>query len=264
MYQGRLRSHAKHNEIEEAPDKKRKLDVSRACRRVVKRKLETADEKAKVNTDVSTARLCKWLASRVRLVPKNKVDPITLEPPVPPIFKHVSDEGYVTAFDAATLANYFRATGNFVHPTTRQSFNRVEIRRLDKVLQATGPSLTETREELEARRGRSLEQLAEVRRLETTLQITFDDMLSASRLNQNPRHALNQMILLFFPAYHMMILQLLALHQPVAAVLDLVVAQCQAVMETVDRHHLELVSLILAELEAVCETLHASMNPVRP
>lgn len=75
----------------------------------------------------------RWWCRRRRLFPKNLVDCITLEPVEPPVFKHVSDSGYVTAFSALTLANYMVASGNFTHPQFRTPFNAVELRRLDKL-----------------------------------------------------------------------------------------------------------------------------------
>jgi hypothetical protein len=248
MYQGRLRSHKRTRELDEKG--------GQPSVRLKRKRVENDRSSA-------LAHISKWLQQRLHLVARNKVDPITLEAPEAPVFKHVSEDGFVTAFDARNLAEYFRATGNFIHPTTRVPLNDVELRRLDKVLGGSaGPPLMPHRRELEERRGRSMQQMMEVRRLETTLQLTLDDMLQASRLRANPRVALSHIILVHFPAYHAVMMQLLALNHPVEALLATVAGQCLTVVEAAERCHLELVSLILTELDAVCQTLQAI--PIRP
>lgn len=75
----------------------------------------------------------KWWKHWIQLKPQNTHDYITLEPVEPPIFLHVSDTRFVTAFSASTLANCFEASGDFKHPHSRTPFNVVEIRRLDAI-----------------------------------------------------------------------------------------------------------------------------------
>jgi hypothetical protein len=244
MYQGRLRSHKRVLVVVDSPRKRQ-------------RKLHADDDREKAGVKIS-----RWLAQRLQLMARNRVDPITLEPPEPPVFKHVSEERFVTAFDATNLAEYFRATGNFTHPASRVPFNNIELRRLDKLLKDS--NLTAQRQELEERRGRSNAQWMEVRRLEVTLQITLEDMLTAARTRTSARVALSHIILVHFPAYHAIIMQLLALQQPVEALLQIVTSQSQTVIDAVERCHLELIAVILAELEAVAETLRAIPRPSIP
>lgn len=79
-------------------------------------------------------RILLWYRQRTRLRPMNQEDPITLEPPSPPVYKHIDSNGSVTAFDATCLAAYFECSGNFVHPTSRQPFYRADVWRLERVL----------------------------------------------------------------------------------------------------------------------------------
>ena len=263
MYQGRLRSHKRTRETEEPeaaiPNLLKRKRVQQVS--APEKKVKVANHQT-VERSSATVRIAKWLRRCLQLVARNKVDPITLEPPELPVFKHITEDRFVTAFDAQTLADYFRTTGNFIHPTTRVPFNDIEVRRLDKVLKGVAAPLMPNRVELEERRGRTMSQMMEIRRLETTLQITLDDMLQASRTRVNPRTGLSHIILVHFPAYHTVIMQMLAMNHPVESLLTIVGSQCQTVVEAAERCHLELISLILAELEAVCQTLHAI--PLRP
>ena len=75
----------------------------------------------------------KWYRCQIHpYVPVNQLDYITLEPPQPPIFYHISPQRHVTAFDAKTLMEYLVQTGNLIHPQTRAPFNDVELRRLSR------------------------------------------------------------------------------------------------------------------------------------
>lgn len=61
----------------------------------------------------------------------NRTDPITLDRLQYPLFFHVTPS-QTFAFHAPTLIDYIVATGDFRNPFTRQEFNIVEIRRLQK------------------------------------------------------------------------------------------------------------------------------------
>jgi hypothetical protein len=76
--------------------------------------------------------LSRWGVRRWRNRWRNERDPITQEPPEPPIYRHVSDRGHVTAFNAPTLLQYIVATGNFEHPETRTPFTRNELSRISR------------------------------------------------------------------------------------------------------------------------------------
>lgn len=80
-------------------------------------------------------RLQRWWRLMLQLRPHNHLDCITMEPVQPPVFRHVSDNGHVTAFSAMTLAEYLHSSGNFSHPEYRTQFLSVEIRRLDRITQ---------------------------------------------------------------------------------------------------------------------------------
>jgi hypothetical protein len=74
----------------------------------------------------------RWWRHFKQLKPSNTVDCITLEPVEKPVFLHVSDTGYVTAFSAMALAQYMVTSGNFTHPQFRTPFHSVELLRLDR------------------------------------------------------------------------------------------------------------------------------------
>ena len=61
----------------------------------------------------------------------NRTDPITLDTIKYPLFFHVT-KTQTFAFHAPTLIQYIASTGDFRNPFTRQQFNVVEIRRLQK------------------------------------------------------------------------------------------------------------------------------------
>lgn len=81
------------------------------------------------------AKIAAWITKRVRTFARNTTDPITLDPLLTPVFKHVHPRtGFVYGFHPETLAAYFTTSRNFTHPLTREPFNVVEVRRLTKLL----------------------------------------------------------------------------------------------------------------------------------
>lgn len=96
-------------------------------------------------------RLQRWWRALKRLQPSNTADCITLEPVEKPVFLHVSDQGYVTAFTAISLAQYMATSGNFTHPQFRTPFNDVELWRLDRCTQKRF-NLLQNRESIQSER----------------------------------------------------------------------------------------------------------------
>lgn len=119
----------------------------------------------------------------MRLRPVNDVDPITLEPPTPPVFKHFNSAGKLNAFDARNLAEYFRVSGNFIHPVTREPFTRVDVMRLQNLLPPEERTLLQQMPQLAAQREASLNADSEVRVAETAVQLILENVseLAVSR-----------------------------------------------------------------------------------
>jgi hypothetical protein len=85
----------------------------------------------------ASAKICKWLGSRIRCACKNRTDPITLEDLKTPLFKQINNSnGYVYGFDPEALSEYFIVSKKCVHPITRELLSIVEIRRLAKLVAA--------------------------------------------------------------------------------------------------------------------------------
>jgi hypothetical protein len=144
-----------------------------------------------LRSHVKTARmtLSRWLARTWRQRPRNFTDPITLDRLTPPVFKQVDAHGHVHAFDPATLAAYFRASGHFINPVTREVLNNVELRRLQKLLPASEPSLVDARARLEAERAASFSQQADMHTMQMQIELSFHDLLAYAvspgfRINQ--------------------------------------------------------------------------------
>lgn len=199
---------------------------------------------ATLNKFYALQRIQKWLVKRIRLKPVNDVDPITLEPPTPPVFKHFNTTGKLNAFDARTLAHYFRSTGNFIHPVTREPFTRVDVLRLQNLLPPDERNLLQQMPALEAERDASLNAEAEVRVAEAAAQIVLDNI---NELSMAPQiHALRQLRIL----YNMFMPDLIMIVSSVAvtygtehalrivnnAVAWLDAQQCSNLVEMVDGH----------------------------
>lgn len=128
----------------------------------------------------------RWLRQVVRMRPVNEVDPITLEPPTPPVFKHFNSTGKLNAFDARNLAAYFRATGNFIHPVTREPFTRIDVLRLQNLLPPEERTLLDQIPELEAQRDAALQHDADLRVAETATQLILDQINELSLVARVP------------------------------------------------------------------------------
>ena len=133
--------------------------------------------------------LARWLARTWRQRPRNFTDPITLERLSPPVFKQIDAHGHVHAFDPATLAAYFRASGHFINPVTREVMNNVELRRLQKLLPNSDPNLVHERVQLEAARQASFTQQADMHTMQMQIELSFHDLLAYAvspgfRINQ--------------------------------------------------------------------------------
>ena len=75
--------------------------------------------------------LVRFFRYAKRRRPINTEDPITQEKLSFPVFFHVTETN-TFAFHAPTLIAYITATGDFRNPYTREEFNVVEVRRLQK------------------------------------------------------------------------------------------------------------------------------------
>ena len=69
----------------------------------------------------------KDILAAIQTPPANAVDPITLEPPAAPVFRHTAENGIVTHFDALNLCAYFRSEGKFLNPLTGTPFHAEEV-----------------------------------------------------------------------------------------------------------------------------------------
>lgn len=148
----------------------------------------------------------RWLQRTIRMRPVNQVDPITLEPPTPPVFKHFNTTGKLNAFDAQNLAAYFRATGNFVHPVTREPFTRVDVLRLQNLLPPSERTLLEQMPNLAAQRDASLLDEAEIRVAETATQMLLEHINELSMLpHASQTRQLRSLYTVFIPDLLMVI-----------------------------------------------------------
>lgn len=73
------------------------------------------------------------LLQEARAPPVNAVDPITLEAPDEPVFRHTAAHGAVTCFDSTQLAQYLRASGRFVNPLNSAPFTLEEVQCLGEL-----------------------------------------------------------------------------------------------------------------------------------
>lgn len=122
--------------------------------------------------------LVYWLKRVWRLRPRNWVDPITLERLHSPIFRLIDAHGHVHAFDPETLAAYFRTSGHFINPVTRDPVNNVELRRLQKLLPASDPPLVDARQQLEDERQHAFRREANMHAMQMQIELTFHDLLA--------------------------------------------------------------------------------------
>lgn len=107
-------------------------------------------------------RIQRWWKKHPPRLPVNDSDFFTLEPIQGRPFYLVEDTGHVYQFHPQTLAEYFRREGNFTNPYTRKPLNPIELRRLDRRLQAldpSQPSLYEERQRLIQLRAQEREHL---------------------------------------------------------------------------------------------------------
>lgn len=122
--------------------------------------------------------LGKWVKTYWRRRPRNSVDPITFDRLHPPVFRHVDANGHVHAFDPVTLAAYFRASGNFCNPVTRDPLNMVELRRLQRLLPPSDdPPLTEVKAALELARMRDTDRENDYQASVLQIQLAFQEIL---------------------------------------------------------------------------------------
>lgn len=122
--------------------------------------------------------LAKWVKTYWRRRPRNSVDPITLERLRPPVFRHVDSHGHVHAFDPVTLAAYFRTSGNFCNPVTRDPLNKVELRRLQRLLPPSDdPPLADAQAQLEQARARESERDADYQASVLQVHLAFQEIL---------------------------------------------------------------------------------------
>lgn len=145
-------------------------------------------------------RIHKWMVRQIRLKPVNDVDPITLEPPTPPVFKHINSTGKLNAFDARTLATYLRTSGNFIHPVTREPFTRLDVLRLQNLLPPHERDLLDQMPQLTAARHASLTIADEIRVAETAAQIILESINELSMVTgMQPMRQLRLLYSLLLP-----------------------------------------------------------------
>jgi len=65
--------------------------------------------------------------------PQNRLDPITLEPPTPPIFFFVQETDILYRYSAANLVGYIEDSGDLRDPLSQIKYSAVELHRLEKL-----------------------------------------------------------------------------------------------------------------------------------
>jgi len=88
----------------------------------------------------------KFLKYCVRMKPQNRLDPITLEPPVPPLFYYVQEENILYRYSAANLLGYIEDSGNIRDPLSQVSYSTTDLMRLERLC-GKKLSISETRNE---------------------------------------------------------------------------------------------------------------------
>jgi len=69
----------------------------------------------------------------VRMKPQNRLDPITLEPPIPPLFYFVQEENIVYRYSAAKLLGYIEDSGNIRDPLSQVLYSATDLLRLERL-----------------------------------------------------------------------------------------------------------------------------------
>lgn len=122
----------------------------------------------------------KNLLAAIRTPPANAVDPITLEPPAAPVFRHTADNGIVTCFDALELCAYFRSEGKFLNPLTGTPFRAEEVSCVGYI--AGDPQLVVDMHALEAAHAAERDRQAVVQWMQSEVGAAVENLL-AERTN---------------------------------------------------------------------------------
>ena len=201
-------------------------------------------------------RIARWGSRRWSARWRNDVDSISQEEPVAPIFRHVSSTGYMTAFNAPLLLNYFIESGNFIHPVTRVPFGTCELLRLQHIC-GSNIILASIRSELELKRRNMLEREEMLYYLENCISGQIARMVSLAEYSSNndPQAVVPWYLVNGFPRAHAHTDQLAQMDVLCAQrALETMVEYCRQSVET-HRYNPALCAMITAFLNRNIRTL---------
>jgi hypothetical protein len=170
---------------------------------------------AQLNTGLGDGAYARLLA-KTALVPVNTEDPFTMELPVEPTYRHVTQSatGSLSAcvFSVGELVNYFRKTGKFKNPFSNDEFTESQIAVIgylahDLELVSDIPRLNTLRTQIAQE-----ESLLDF--LQSEVDMCFDDMLHAAQLTADDvvmRVPVNDIVLDLLDIYSELVQHLLNL-----------------------------------------------------